>query len=753
MDIAFLEFYLFPAACIFCLLAPSQLCNGFVAIDIVQMPNYPESLMKRPLCCFVVIVAWSLCVNSAFSGMCEAPSSSSAIAIPFEYYVTQDKGRWITLSATSSDIEWNSLNEGWPTRYKKFKYGGSGAIIQWQLDTVPAHGIVYENSTALAAGDTITDPDDLFYTPDLGYAGTDTFAYCVTDASGCSNIANVTMRVVSAANYPMPIGIPDPGFGINEEPPADPSGWPESEVTGWYYIDSDHPSCSDSNTYGCPDAPRCSIARDAVVAAGHKMVLASSTLPYPLDNFGWHRIYLNGRAGNPAWLVGDDRNPAKPTIAIHASRVGGTEFRVEGDNYRISGIDFDGVNFNNRGLGNNIVLRYARCRNNPSQAGGGTSVGLSSDGPSENVLAFHVNAHDNGIVHPTLGEERDIHAFVGSNQRNFWMIDIVCSENAGDCVQLTNHNTTENVYVGRAVMHSMMENGIDIKDFNKFVVSESDCWDIRTVSYGSGSGGNAQNFYVNDEGVQQNYGYFINNRSWDTNGQNFSAANVSGRVYFIGNRAFFSPAGIGLASMNGGGERHFYFNTIHDVQDGVFAYTAGSTDDRFFAGNYVGNAGRYGTFVAAAYANLSGLDYNVYNNSNQFAWGSDNSPSTGDFAAFNDATGFETNAILDAAHDFFDETHFDFRIGESSQLRDIISTATLGSVAPGIAAMQSDLSIEFVDFNNTTRSDGLLDIGADEYGDDHGSLGQDPEPEPAPANSDADSSSGCFIDSLNQAAQ
>jgi hypothetical protein len=118
-------------------------------------------------------------------------------------------------------------------------------------------------------------------------------------------------------------------------------------------------------------------------------------------------------------------------------------------------------------------------------------------------------------------------------------------------------------------------------------------------------------------------------------------------------------------------------------------------------------------------------------------------------AAFNEATGFETNALLDATHDFFDETHFDFRIGESSQLRDILSTATLGSVAPGIVTMQSDLSIEFVDFNNTTRSDGLLDIGADEYGDDSGSSDPEPDPDPTPTNSEQGSSSGFFIGSID----
>jgi hypothetical protein len=92
-----------------------------------------------------------------------------------------------------------------------------------------------------------------------------------------------------------------------------------------------------------------------------------------------------------------------------------------------------------------------------------------------------------------------------------------------------------NVYVGRLVAHSEGENCVDIKDSNRVVVSESDCWDLRRVAYGN-SGGNAQNFYVNHEGVQQNIVYFLNNRSWDTGGANFAASKIGGHVHFIGNQ-------------------------------------------------------------------------------------------------------------------------------------------------------------------------------------------------------------------------
>jgi hypothetical protein len=652
-------------------------------------------------------------LNNLFAGSCGASTSNTVTAIPFDYYITMNKGRWITMSATSDDIEWNPLHLGWPKRYKAFKYGGGAAIKQWRLDTVPGNGTLYEGGAKLSEGDLITDPDELYYKPNKGFVGEDPFGYCVSDSSGTSTVAEISMHVVDASSYPMPLGVPVPSFGIDEEPPADPPQWPGSEAAGYYYIDSDDPNCDDGNAYGWPAVPRCSLKYNAVVDAGKKMVLADSTKPYPVrSGVSWDQIYLNGTASNPAWLVGNESDPIKPRITLGSGETK-QELRIQGTgNYRISGLDFDGVHPSNRGSGDNIVIRYTRIRNYASTAGGGTTVGLGGGGT--NVMAFHVNANDNGIVDSTLTEERDIHAFVGTNQTNFWMIDIMCSENAGDCVQLTNNNTTKNVYVGRAVMHSMMENCTDYKDFNNFVVSESACWDIRGVSYSGGSGGGAQNFYVNDEGVQVGYGYFLNNRSWDTSGSNFGAANIGGRVYFIGNRAFFSPQAVGLSSFNGGGERHYYLNTVVNVKDGMNLYTSGSPI-RYVAANVVSEVGRYNALTTANYSEIDVMDYNTYDPSGAFAWGSNSTPQTGDYNDFISSTKFDDNSTLNSELGFVNPSRFDFRLLSTSTLKDKISSTIRSTDLKALDNLKTDLGIEYRDYNGTARPDSLLDIGADEY--------------------------------------
>lgn len=640
-------------------------------------------------------------IGISWGADCNGPTNSEVNAIPFDFHVVQNTGRWITFSATSPEIEFNSLNEGWPIRYKAYKMGGGAAISSWIIRETPANGTLYEGTSALSAGDTVTDPDELFYTPNPGFNGSDTLSYCVESNSGKSAPATVNLIVSSAESYPMPIGIPNPGFGIAELPPADPAGWPNTEVDGYYYIDSDHPDCTDSQEFGYPNQPRCSIESGSNIGAGRKMVLADSNEPYQLRNNSSHSISFQGSASQPAWLVGNERGPNKPHITLGGGR-DLQDFSITGTgNYRISGIDLDGPNLRNQGGASNVVVRYSRMRHYGSTNGGGTTVSVSGS-DAENILFFHVNANDNGISSPTLSEERDIHAFVGSRQKNWWLLDILCSENAGDCVQLTNNNTTENVYVGRATMHSMMENCIDFKDFNNFVVSESDCWDLRTVRYSGGSSGQAQNFYVNDEGTQQGYGYFLNNRSWDTGGQNFSASNVGGSVYFIGNIAFFSPEGAGLASGPQNGSRHYYFNTIVDAQVGMSITSNNGNPDRYVAGNYVHSATRYAVSLDVSSNGLDGFDYNAYGSGLAFSWGGSNR--------------YDEHAITVNTAGFINLGNLDFRLRESSQLIDGFPANAIAIAAPGMLALQNDLGVmNMRDRYGNRKPLAGYDIGATEY--------------------------------------
>lgn len=652
------------------------------------------------------------------SGSGCGPRTGTAMAVDFTYVTPANTGKYLTLSATSEAVTYNlhsyldAPDIQWSTRYKPYKYGdGGGAIQQWFIQDIPAHGILYEGSMPLYQGSSVQDPDDLFYVPETGFLGQDRFSYCVLDATGQSNIAEVTVRVAPPEQYPMPLGISAPGFGINEQPPADPPEWPTQPSSGFFYIDADDPACTDNNNdYGYPDQPRCSFpSSGSSIAAGGKVVLRAASQPYALRNSSWHLIDSAGTAGNPAWLVGDDTGPNKPVIVRNPAR-SSTALRVTGGYIRLSGLVFDGVTLSHRGGGaNEVVVRHSEFKNNPATGGGGTTVGLSTEGSG--VLVFNVYAHDNGVVEADgLSVERDIHAFVGSSQSGFWILDSRCDENAGDCVQLTNNNTTSDVFVGRLVAHSEGENCLDIKDFNRVVVSESSCWDLRQVQYGN-SGGNSQNFYVNDEGVQQNYVYFINNRSWDTGGANFAASNIGGRVYFIGNVSFASPAGNGFYSGGGAGSRHVYLNTFSDSETGIYHFGSGSAQDRYIVGNVVNGATLYQLRVASVASVINLLDYNLFTQVGDFATGSASTPTVHNgLSNFIAASGLNANGMESVNAGFYNEDAADYRLTSLSELVDVVPTSV---IQPLLADLASDLGITLVDAAGTSRPSGVaLDAGA-----------------------------------------
>lgn len=650
--------------------------------------------------------------------------NGTAVAVTMRFVTPTNVGKNITLAATSRAVTnthhsvTDAPNVRWSKRYKNYKYGNGGAAIQnWILNSSPLHGQLYEKLVPVTAGDTILDPDDLFYLPDEDFTGDDVLSFCVNDSSGQSNIAPVHLTVANPSNYPMPEGIPNPGFGINEQAPADPAGWLIGEVAGYYYIDSDSADCSDNHSYGYPDQPRCTIANQSTIAPGAKMVLAPSNTPYVLANSSWHQINFSGTTSNPSWLVGNDRGPVKPIIARHPVRAAiipadGTALRISGGNLRISGIIFDAVGLDHRNGGvDNVVIRHSEIKNNPARGGGGTVVGLSTGG--NNVLAFANYVHDNGIVEAAgLSVERDIHGFTGINQHGYWILDNRCDENAGDCVQLGNNNTSSDVYIGRLSSHSEGENCVDIKDFNRVVVSESDCWDLRTVQYGN-SGGSAQSFYVNDEGIQQNYVYLLKNRSWDTNGVNFSAANIGGKVYFIGNTSFASPSGYGITFGTGAGAKHVYFNTFSSSSSGMFLYISGSAQGAYIVGNVVDGVDQYQTQIRAASSLINQLDYNFYTDINgTFASGGSMPMLHAGLEAFQAAQPFEENSLEVPNPSFEMAEIYNFRLKNNSVLRSQIPASVVRSL-PGITDLENDLGGNLRMYRNIQLQNQDFDVGAE----------------------------------------
>lgn len=663
--------------------------------------------------------------------VCLLPSLGfSAVAIDMHYHVAQGAGRYVAVAATSDEITFNTHKHvdnpiNWSTRYRQYQVGvpgekvdvGGVAIKRWWLKTLPSKGELYDASKGVVvtkANYMFTDPDKLWYKPYAWFTGIDSFDYIAVDSGGQSNVATVRLTVLSPDQYVMPMGIHHPGFGFNERPPADPSEWPEREAKNYYYVDSDHGSCVDKgNEFGYPSKPRCSIPPSGtVVSAGGKIVLAESSKTYPLrERINWHQWKLDGEIDKPVWIVGNESDAVKPVIE-HAEGEKYNQLRLTGSYWRITGIDFDSVRVrteNNEDT--NTVVRHSIMRNLHATSGSYTGFGHN------NSLSWNIAYFDNGVIDLDLERENDVQD-MGRNKdgNNHWFIDNLSYASSGDGFLISNTPGSSNHFLGRINFHSHSENCIDIKTFNNVVVSESDCYDLRRTVYGK-SKGNAQAFYLNDEGPQAGFAYFINNRCWDTSGVCFSASNLKpSKSYFIGNVVLWAPKGVGFSTGTGDGEKHVALNTFANVEIGMSIYTSGSTAETYYMGNIIHGASDSHMRMVADYSNITLSDYNAISGKGVYKYGSASVPKvTYSLREFKEKTGKCKRCKDKMTPVFADESVYDFSLIGGSVV-DLIPVRAfmIGKYADhSFYDLYRDLGVALSDIKGVRRPQaGYYDAGA-----------------------------------------
>ena len=138
----------------------------------------------------------------------------------------------------------------------------------------------------------------------------------------------------SADAYTMPIGIPNPSVHFGSVDPIEDSApltaskcpdWPSSETTGCYYINKSA-QCSNSNTFGYPNNPRCSIPES--YTAGSYVEIHGGNYTEKLS------IQSKGTQSNPVWIRGVPGD--KPIMRM--------EFSISGSYTFIENLEWSGNN-------------------------------------------------------------------------------------------------------------------------------------------------------------------------------------------------------------------------------------------------------------------------------------------------------------------------------------------------------------------------------------------------------------------------
>jgi hypothetical protein len=258
------------------------------------------------------------------------------------------------------------------------------------------------------------------------------------------------------------VGIPMPPIGAQETVAmyAGQSGYQDAGNGPYtHYVNRSSGSCSDSGS-GTPAQPRCNIPLN--LAAGDVVEVHGG--PYSVSG---RPVYTaSGTASRPVFLRGIDDGNGVP-IYQNDDRLD-----FAGSYFIIEGLVIDGTFVRTTAPGGNaggsfIALRNLEIRNAPSK--NGTTLW----GNNIVLINSHIHHHQGDDRHGTT---------VGENSNDIWIVDNYFHHNGGDAIQFCHGCSAaapRNVYVGRNVMHSDRENGVDLKYTQNVVISENTIYAYR----------------------------------------------------------------------------------------------------------------------------------------------------------------------------------------------------------------------------------------------------------------------------------
>ena len=508
------------------------------------------------------------------------------------------------------------------------------AALEFTITSEPQFGTLYG------------DAPNLTYTPNSGFAGTDSFQFVVNDGLSTSEPAEA---VITVAAWSTPLGIPEPPFGIEE-----------TAGTPTYYIDPSHPNATDDgNTYGTVDQPRLTIPATLDLGPGDVVQVAAGEYTITPNEL---KIRGGGTAENPAFVRGisaTDRPLFDKRVSFYQcdGYVIVENFAFTAAPELTPGIEISGET-------HHIAMRnceFTQLTASPIRVFGVEPTGV------HDVTLFNNLIHDNGDWLADFDE--DCHGVaVGRYSYNVWILDNEFYHNSGNGVQVNaSHKdyeeTTHHIYIGRNTAHHNKQSGLWTKFADHVIFSQNRCFAAHPVYPNPSSPG---------EGIGGQYGpahaWIIFNEIYECdNGIRFSTEEGGGgigrgeNIYVLGNLIHdihhstldvtgeyevpydtddaWSP-GRAVAIWHASATKHIVGNTFHNVDGGVYVTRQDNTVviannifsevDDFRAGN--GDLDVCIEQDSAAAVSL--LHNNLFSDSARIRWGSDRTLYT--------VSGFET---------------------------------------------------------------------------------------------------------------
>jgi len=519
----------------------------------------------------------------------------------------------------------------------------------------------------------------------------------------------------TASAYTPPVGIPSPalgfglGNGIDVQPPANPSGWPSSEVAGYYYVDNTS-TCTPTG-YGYPNMPRCSIP--TTLTAGSVVEVHGGPYPNHLT------LTLNGTDESPIFIYG----VGSPVLS------GGTtdlQVSITGSYFVIDNINTIGGRVRPNPV-SNCVIRNSIINGNSTT----TQLGLVPGG--HDIVLFNNEVH-----HHQRDDKHGITIPQGSS--NIWVLNNRLHHNGGDGLQFCHGCSAappHHIYIGDNVAYSNRENGFDFKYGQYIVLSQNEVYghvkSLQDVTFcfddsinctpGLGaclegsdgcvvgsSGSDGSGIVVGSDGATRDI-WVINNNVYD-NG-NGIRVEEAWDTHIVGNNIHDVPLNRGIQLEKcGEGPVTMANNTITNVKTGIEGPWQTGELITTISNNIISNcSGDWVKYLNNNSRNTVQVTDNLFHNTSGVGTITDN-PSVGSVSHTTGATidtqMSGTGNVVDSP-DFISESNF--HIQTTSPAKD---TGTVQSLYTAFFAMFG-VSME-TDISGTPRpQNSLWDKGAYEY--------------------------------------
>ncbi|WFB37420.1 choice-of-anchor Q domain-containing protein [Kiritimatiellota bacterium B12222] len=396
---------------------------------------------------------------------------------------------------------------------------------------------------------------------------------------------------VSPAAYQMPIGIPEPAFGIHETHEMYAGEFYAAGGFAYkdaghgpytHYVDKDAVNATDTdNPYGDPSLPRLSIP--TTLPAGSVVEIHGTGYVAPRVVGKYQYIFTSeGTAALPVFVRG---------FSTTASVVITSPVHVAGEYLIIENLYFDEVSASIPYTQNGVSAhaKYISIRNNEfagnGEVGSGSVIGvytLNYDDLVENIVLYNNEIHHYGKHDHTT--ENDYHAVgVSRNVRSLWMLKNHTHHNGGDSIQVRYYSsapdlTPQYIYIGDNDMHDDAENAVDLKGCLDVIVSENKMYNYDGFSGTTNSG---TPFVAHYDTPSENVSirvWVIANEVHDSLGGGFAVTSGPDEIYFAANKVYniTNSAGTGTAFISWSSKNQYIVNnTIVNCDRGI-NYTSGS---------------------------------------------------------------------------------------------------------------------------------------------------------------------------------